>query len=438
MLAHFRFRSFFQSVTWVTIGLMLFSGTGCSRQFWRRQADRDTYKAITEKLNDPRWQLPRIDLNPDPRSRFFDPFDPDCTPMPPDDPAANHYMRCVNGYRGSKVWDKFGSTNTVENPSWLNTYGVAVQNADPTYGHSQVQLVKVTLPQAMELAYLHSRDYQSNIEDLYISALSLTQQRYAMGIRFLGTRGTEPGASLTTNSNSNGILSQAAAGTFGLRQFLPAGGQIAVELANTVTWGFNGDRAVSSPTFAYSVTQPLLFNAGRKIALEPLTQAERNVLYEARSLARYRQTLFAQVATQYLNLLQQRQNVLNTENNIRQREEQLEAQRVVNERDYLALSTPLAVFPGEIPETLADSLKYDGQSLTFNGLITDEIEQQMFAVSDDAAYQGAVAELIAQQRSPYNPLAYYQQLNALNSAQSRLAAAYLQLANQQDNFKILL
>ncbi|MCA9058350.1 MAG: TolC family protein, partial [Planctomycetaceae bacterium] len=427
-----------QSITWLVVMSMLLSGTGCSRQFWRRQADRDSYKVITEKLNDPHWQLPRIDVTPDPRSRFYDPFDPDCEPMPPDDPAAHHYMQCINGYKGSKTWDKFGRVNTVENPSWLENYGVSVVNGDPTYGHSGVKLMKISLPQAMELAYLHSRDYQTNIEDLYLSALALTQQRYAMGIRFLGTRGTEPGASLATNSNSSGILSQTAAGNFGLRQLLPAGGQIAVELANTITWGFNGDRAVSSPTFAYSVTQPLLFNAGRKIALEPLTQAERNVLYDARTLARFRQILFVQVTNSYLNLLSQRQNILNSENNIRQREEQLEAQRVINERKFLTLSAPLAVLPFEIPAEHEAHLSYTDGTLNYNGLITDEIEQQLYALSDDEAYQGALAELIGLQRQTVNPLAYFQQVNALNQAQSGLASSYRQLADQQDNFKVLL
>ena len=65
-------------MTWLIAGAMAISSlSGCSRQFWRKQADTDSYNAIAEKLNNPHWQLPRINLTPDQRSRFYDPYDPD-------------------------------------------------------------------------------------------------------------------------------------------------------------------------------------------------------------------------------------------------------------------------------------------------------------------------------------------------------------------------
>lgn len=73
---------------------------GCSRKFWRQQADKDTYNAIIEKQNDERWLLPRTSIVPDQRSRFFDPYDADCKPLPPDDPAAHDFMHCANGIKG--------------------------------------------------------------------------------------------------------------------------------------------------------------------------------------------------------------------------------------------------------------------------------------------------------------------------------------------------
>ncbi len=76
--------------------------SGCSRAFWRRQADRDAYNLVGEKLNDRAWAVPRIDITPDPRSRFYDPYDADRGPLPPDDPAAGEYMLCVAGKRGYK------------------------------------------------------------------------------------------------------------------------------------------------------------------------------------------------------------------------------------------------------------------------------------------------------------------------------------------------
>jgi hypothetical protein len=71
--------------------LVCLLSAGCSRAFWRKQADRDSYNVIAEKMTDPRWVLPRVDVTPDVRSRFFDPYDLDKPPLPPDDPAAHEY-----------------------------------------------------------------------------------------------------------------------------------------------------------------------------------------------------------------------------------------------------------------------------------------------------------------------------------------------------------
>ncbi len=173
----------------------LSSLNGCSRSFWRQQADKDSYRAIGERLTDPRWAVPRTDLTPDPRSRFFDPYDPDKSPLPPDDAAAHQYMHCVNGMKGYKSWHKLGTAFAIENPQWLAAYGIDMQGSDPVMGHSQVKLLKITLPQAMDIACINNRDYQTNIENLYVSALTLTQQRFALGVRL-----TNIGRGNTSNS----------------------------------------------------------------------------------------------------------------------------------------------------------------------------------------------------------------------------------------------
>ena len=319
--------------TWLILGAMGFSSlSGCSRQFWRRQADTDTYNATGEKLNDTRWELPRIHLTPDQRSRFYDPYDPDKEPLPPDDPAAHEFMHRVNGRRGYKSWHKLGRSFAIENPNWLEKYGIEMNGLDPVGGHSEVKLLKVSLPELVELTYIHNRDYQNTLEDLYISALALTQQRYNLGVRYLGRNGNEPFANAAATTFGTGGATGVSTAAFGVSQLLPAGGQMAVELANAVTWNFGQGGSISAPLLGYSVTQPLMFQAGRKVVLEPLTQAERSVLYNARTMARFRQTLFVSVSTSYLNLLLQRQQILNQINNIRQLEEQYEKQKALDSR----------------------------------------------------------------------------------------------------------
>lgn len=441
MLIRLSRRSARRCMAWLMLGSMgLSSLSGCSRQFWRKQADKDSYNAVAEKLTDPHWQVPRIELTPDTRSRFYDPYDPDKEPLPPDDPAAHSLMHCVNGRRGYKNWHKLGTAFAIENPQWLAPYGIQMNGVDPVTGHSKVQLLKVNLPQAMDLASIHSREYQSNIEDLYLRALALTEERFRLGVRFIGVNGREPGASAFNNINSQGQSTTALTNTFGISQVLPTGGQIAVDIANSVTWVFagNGGQA-TAPSFGYSFTQPLLFNAGRKIVLEALTQSEREVLYSARVLARFRQTLFTQITASYLSLLQQRQNMLNTMNNIRQLEAQLEAQEVKDSYIQEGVTAPLeGVADLQIPAELQAKLKHDGNWLTWQGDLSEEEEQKLLAVSGNREFQISAQELIDRKKQQVTSLSFLQLRDRLNRGQSTLANNERTLRDQEDALKLVL
>ena len=430
-----------RSMAWLMLGSMgLTSLSGCSRQFWRKQADKDSYNAVAEKLNDPHWQVPRFELTPDPRSRFYDPFDPDKEPLPPDDPAAHQYMHSVNGRKGYKNWHKLGTSFAIENPQWLAPYGIQMDGVDPVNGHSQVKLLTINLPQVMDLASIHSREYQDSIEALYLAALTLTAERFKLGVRYLGVSGTEPGVGFNTRTNSSGYATSTLTKSFGVSQLLPTGGQIAVDIANSVTWVFAGNGSQSSaPSIGYSFTQPLLFRAGRKIVLEVLTQSERNVLYAARVLARFRQTLFTQVTSNYLSLLQQRQSILNTMNNIRQLEEQLEVQQVKDSRVPGVVSAALEDFQGlEIPPVLAGKFSYDGEWLKWQGDMSADDELLLLSISEDADYKSKVQELIDFKKQQVTTLPFLQLRDRLNRSQSNLANSQRTLADQQDNLKLLL
>ena len=413
--------------------------SGCSRQFWRRQADRDSYNAIDEKLNNPHWQLPRINLTPDTRSRFHDPWQPDFEPLPPDDPAAHQFMHCVNGRRGYKNWHKLGQALSIENPQWLEPFGIEVPAGDPVAGHAEVKLLQVTLPQAVELAYIHSREYQTAIEELYLSALDLTLERFRLGVRYL-VGGREPGTNLTSTTLRDGTTAGRLDSTFGVSQILPTGGQIAVELANSTLWLFGSPGSSSATSLSYSLTQPLLFAAGRKIALEPLTQAERDVLYQARNLARFRQLLFTRITRDYLILLLQAQSIVNTENNIRQLQVQLDAQDARDSQAPGLLHDPLDEFPEGvvIPEELRQQLSYRDGFLGWVGEMSELQREQLLRLSDDDGWQVAVNQIIDWKEGRVVSLNTAQLRTRLNNQQSRLFNTRRQLADQLDAFKITL
>ena len=420
----------------VLTALILQNLAGCSRRFWREQAEQDTYRAIGEKLNDERWQLPRTNLTPDARSRFYDPYDPDCEPLPPDDPAAHAFMHHMNGREGYKGWHDMGDTISVENPHWLAPY-TQLMTGNPVEGHSSVKIPRVNLRDSLELTYIHSREYQTQIEDVYLSALSLTQQRFLLGARF---HMTPPGASgflLNSNLNKNGAESSSTG--LGITQLLPSGGQYTIDLLNSVTWNL-GSGGVSATSLAWEISQPLLLQAGRKIRLESLTQSERNLLYLVRNMARFRQTIFTDVSVDYLRLQLAEQNIINQQNNIRQLEQQIEIGQVEDSWNPGIVREPLDEFPVgvKIPDSLALKLKYDGEYLIWNGELSEEEKAQLLGISGDTNYQSAVQQLIRWRETQVVSLNVSQLVTSLNRAQNDLASSRRVLADRLDSFKIRL
>ena len=60
---------------------------GCSRSFYRKQADKEVGEVLADKDKYAEWKIENWHIYPDPRARFADPSDPDHPPKPPDDPA---------------------------------------------------------------------------------------------------------------------------------------------------------------------------------------------------------------------------------------------------------------------------------------------------------------------------------------------------------------
>ncbi|MHC4423715.1 MAG: TolC family protein [Planctomycetota bacterium] len=66
-----------------------------------------------------------------------------------------------------------------------------------------------------------------------------------------------------------------------------------------------------------TISIPLLRGSGRHIVREPLTQAERNVVYAIYEFERFKQTFAVQTAAQYLGVLRQLDQIRNAEENYR-------------------------------------------------------------------------------------------------------------------------
>lgn len=160
--------------------------------------------------------------------------------------------------------------------------------------------VQLNLRRALELAARHSRDYQSAKETLYNAALSLRGAQHAWEwnpthnlAALLGIR-QEPQSETTFSTDAS----------LGFSKRLLSGGRIAGSIALSTLRYFSGDHSVSMQTIAnLTVNQPLLRGAGALVAREPLTQAERNLIYALRNYVRTREALLITIADLYYDVL---------------------------------------------------------------------------------------------------------------------------------------
>ena len=329
---------------------------GCSRTEHRLNADREAYCTIAERNHDPRWSAANFGIDMDPRSRYFDAYDPDCSPMPVDDPASHRYMHCVDGKKGWKHWGDNGVRPNLENPEWRERlYEYAEMTDDGA--------VKLDKDSALRLAYVHSPLHQRTLETLYLSSLDVTGERFRLDTQFFGGHGVTydhsgnvvpasiafvPGAGrYLVTKPFNGLESNRLNVTSDIRarKRLATAGEILVGFANSFVFEFTGgDVSLASSLVNFSFIQPLLRGAGRDVALEQLTLSERRLLANLRAYSQFRQGFFTQIVigelgvagpqrglanttlqsfsgvggvNGYLGLLQQAQQIRNTEDNLR-------------------------------------------------------------------------------------------------------------------------
>lgn len=273
----------------VSVLFGLFTTEGCTRPYYRNQADiiggglmQEFGSEARQPAVDTIWGPPR------PESRLFDPLDQDFPPMPPDDPLAHSRMHRVDGMRAYN-WHKNGDIPFVDDAHWLAFM--------PYDAQGNVILDSET---AVKLAFLHSREYRKELEDLYMSALDVAFERFRFAAQFFGGNDTHFIADGRLRPGSGGVSSSELTNdaNFQVDKLYAAGGQLVVDLANTIVWQFSGpDSTVNTSLLDFTFVQPLLRLGGRARVLERLTLVERQLIYNVRQMEQYRQGFYAQTIT---------------------------------------------------------------------------------------------------------------------------------------------
>lgn len=242
-----------------------------------------------------------------------------------------------------------------------------ISTADPALGEGadrEVGAPIIPLERALALAVQRNRQYQGAKERLYLQALNLTLERHRYEPIFSGradaslertatevstagdftTALNQAGVALSALETLTGqpadLLQQYAAlvresgaelgwdeprteidgersigagATTGMELLLKGGGRIALGLTSNVLRYLTGGSAdANSTSLTATFTQPLLRGAGKDIAAERLTQAERDLLYALREFTQFRKDFTVEICSAYYGVLRDRDVVRNS------------------------------------------------------------------------------------------------------------------------------
>jgi len=206
--------------------------------------------------------------------------------------------------------------------------------------HTAAPPMLLSLADSLEIAVKNSRKYQSQKESLYSQGLSLTLARDKFEPIFSGSASTEIERSAQRNSVSQ-ILS------FGVSKMLETGADLSISITTNLFRYLSGDPAkTATSAISASLVQPLLRGAGRKVALENLTQEERDMAYAIRDFVRFRKTFSVNIAKSYYNILQQKDQLANAWNNYKNLEMERKRAELMGQA-------------GRLPEFQVDQTKQD-------------------------------------------------------------------------------
>jgi len=175
--------------------------------------------------------------------------------------------------------------------------------------------IKLSLMQALQVGARNSPAYQSRKEDVFGAALDLDLERNDFRNIFTGQVASLLSTDASGNETVSGTVNSADAGlSRTLQNGVELSTALAVDLASLLTQGGASSLGLVADA---SISIPLLRGSGKHIVREPLTQAERNVVYAIYDFERFKRTFAVSVARDYLGVLRQVDQVRNVEENYR-------------------------------------------------------------------------------------------------------------------------
>lgn len=183
--------------------------------------------------------------------------------------------------------------------------------------------LSLSLADALRAGAENDNGYQSKKESIFLAALDLDLARHEFENTFAGVLSggagreeSDSGDGKTRETSLSGSAKPSVSRKF--RNGANAMASIGLDVIKLLTGGHGRTIGISGD---FSATVPILRGAGRLIATEGLTQAERDLVYAVYAFEKYRQDFAVDVASAYYGLLKTEQNLVA----LRENGERLEA-----------------------------------------------------------------------------------------------------------------
>lgn len=175
----------------------------------------------------------------------------------------------------------------------------------------------ISLTAALDMGIHHGRSYLTEKERVFLSALDLTLAKHRLAPIFSadgsGVRRSDSRAAPV----QAGVASLVATNTFarsqngGFQMLYKTGARITADFTQDFLRFMTGNKSINNSALAVTLVQPLLKGGGKKVTLEALTQADRNLLYALREFANFRRTFIVGLVSDYYGILEARDQVSN-------------------------------------------------------------------------------------------------------------------------------
>ncbi|MCD6405726.1 MAG: TolC family protein [Planctomycetes bacterium] len=210
--------------------------------------------------------------------------------------------------------ESLGTDQLAEIKHWPEkNYPAATPPVDIGKPGENPEPVKIGLLDALQIAARNSREYQAQKEQLFEEALDLDLEKENFKGILNGSLDSTVESNHAAGDTETGVDST---GGISWSRLLENGVSIGAALTLDLAKMLTGDRESSFGILAdASISIPLMRGAGRHVAAWPLEQAQRDVVYAVYSFERFKRVFAVNIASDYLAVLQQYDELQNAEDN---------------------------------------------------------------------------------------------------------------------------